>query len=66
MKTIDFVCQACGAERSAEEGSAAPICCGLPMKLQALPVCTIPSTAETARPGNPDGPCDDGTGKGRR
>ncbi len=66
MKTIDFVCQACGAERSAEEGSAAPVCCGLPMTLQALPVCTIAPSAEMARPGNPDGPCDDGTGKGRR
>jgi hypothetical protein len=30
-----------------------------------IPACTIAQTAEMARPGNSDEPCDEGTGKAK-
>jgi hypothetical protein len=62
MNSLTFVCPACGAERQAEDGPDGPVCCGQPMTAKPLPPCRTAQDAEMARLGNPDGPCDEGTG----
>lgn len=63
MKTITLVCTECGAVSTVREGAPVPVCCGLPMKAsEPLAGCTTTETAEQARSGRSDEPCDDGTG----
>jgi hypothetical protein len=50
-----YECDGCGKQITVEDGAEAPECCGEPM-----PVCTMASVAEHARPFNDDEPCDDG------
>jgi hypothetical protein len=62
MKTIPYICEECGAKVTAAENAPVPACCGLPMKAEPLPGCVMTDTAEQARSGRVDEPCDDGTG----
>ncbi|MCX6565456.1 MAG: hypothetical protein NTW38_03385 [Candidatus Aminicenantes bacterium] len=60
METI-FLCSTCGKKTSVNSSDPVPSCCGGEMTPQALPVCTIPVSAESARTAGEDGPCFDGT-----
>jgi hypothetical protein len=62
MDKITYHCAECGATATADQGAPIPVCCGLPMKAEPLPGCTMTETAEQARSGRADEPCDDGTG----
>ncbi|GEM_PF-82941 len=66
MKSLTFVCPACGAEKTVDEGAGAPVCCGLPMTAKPLPACRIAQDAEMSRLRNSDEPCDEGTGTGSK
>jgi hypothetical protein len=55
-----YSCEICLKEKTLLPGEKAPDCCGRPMAPK-LEGCRTPFVAETARPGNADEPCDDGT-----
>jgi hypothetical protein len=59
MKQLTYKCSVCGKEEIVLADKSAPVCCLKPM--EPLPFCTGPESAETARAGNADEPCDDGT-----
>lgn len=60
MEKKAYVCERCPEEKTLAQGEKIPECCGRPMVAK-LEGCPRPFTAETARPGNSDEPCADGT-----
>ncbi len=61
MSDIRYRCAVCDTRATAPQGNSAPLCCGQAMTAEPLPYCTTVPNSEMARPGNADGPCDDGT-----
>jgi hypothetical protein len=61
MNEINYVCPVCKAKTTAKDSDPVPVCCGSEMTPAPLPVCSVPVSAESARTGSEDGPCDDGT-----
>ena len=59
-------CPTCGKTIELMPGQPVPSCCGRTMESIPLPACTKAPTAEMARPGDADEPCDDGTGPKRK
>jgi len=60
MEKITYACERCLEEKTQAQGEKIPECCGRPMAAK-LEGCPRPFVAETARPGNADEPCNDGT-----
>ena len=59
---VAYQCEKCRGEMLAQEGEAAPECCGQAMATIPLDQCTLSSTAEHSRWDADDEPCDDGRG----
>lgn len=58
MNEKKYHCAKCGKVKSVMNPEDDPICCGRKMEL--LPVCNSPVTAENSHPDSKDQPCDDG------
>jgi hypothetical protein len=58
-----YRCGSCEATKDYRDGESAPICCGMAMNREPLPLCTSAQHPEMARNADPDEPCDDGRGK---
>jgi len=54
-----YKCEKCKKTEIVIDGIV-PECCGEPMKIYPLEVCTQPANAEHARPMEDEEPCDDG------
>jgi len=66
MAKKTYHCPICGKTVELKPGRPVPSCCGRPMEEMPLPACTKAPGAETARPGDADEPCDDGTSPKRK
>lgn len=59
---LRFKCPDCKGEARTWAGEDVPECCGKPMEQLPLEKCTSTDTAEHARTGDEDEPCDDNRG----